>query len=119
MPVNIVSQEMLKKLNPMRQPDTLVVQEIRGLAPSFLGADRILILEEIHEPANLGTVLRCAEAFAIKEVLCVMQNACSVVLPVINGGSISSKCVCLGECCSCHIALQDAWGTCDCYHATL
>ena len=34
-----------------------------------------MILEKIDDPFSVGTILRCAEAFGIKEVLCVMQNA--------------------------------------------
>merc|ERR1712216_516433 len=43
--------------------------------PGFFGKDQILILEEVHDPCNLGTILRCAEAFGIDEVHCVMRSA--------------------------------------------
>ena len=73
--MKIFTQELLKKLDPTKQPDALAVAKIPGLAPGFRGRGRNLILEEVHDSSNLGTILRCAEAFAINEVLCVMQNA--------------------------------------------
>ena len=75
--VKIFTQELLKKLDPTKQPDALAVAKIPGLAPGFRGRGRNLILEEVHDSSNLGTILRCAEAFGIKEVFCVMQNTSS------------------------------------------
>ena len=74
-PVKIFTQELLRKLHPAKQPDALAVAKISGLAPVALGKSPTLILEEVHDSFNLGTILRCAEAFGIKHVLCVIQNA--------------------------------------------
>merc|ERR1712113_1166113 len=57
-----------------KQLSSSAVAKIPCLASGCLGEDRMLILEEVQSSSNLGTILRCAEAFGIKEVLCIMQN---------------------------------------------
>ena len=46
------------------------------------------MLEDIHDSFELGTILRCVEAFGIKGVLCVMQNVTSHLL---SGKTITSS----------------------------
>lgn len=70
-----MTQDLLKMLHPVKKPDVLAVAKIRSLIPSFLGRDQNLILEKIQDSFNFGTILRCAEAFGIMQVVCVMQNA--------------------------------------------
>merc|ERR1712193_70362 len=77
-PVKTFTQKSLKKLHPTRQPDALAVAKLPSLAPGCLGRDRILILEEIRDSFNLGKILRCAEAFGITEVFCIMQDAAAL-----------------------------------------
>lgn len=64
-PVKIFTQELLKKLHPVKRPDALAVAQISSLAPGFVRRDQILILEGINDPFHLGTILRCAEAFGL------------------------------------------------------
>jgi len=70
-PVRIFTQELLKK----PQPEALAVVKIPRAPLEFGGKKLILILEEMYDYFNLGPILRCAEAFGIKEVCCVTQDA--------------------------------------------
>ena len=60
-----ITQELVKKLDPTKRPDVFGVAKIPSLALGFLGRDRILMLEDMHNSFELGTTLRCAEAFGI------------------------------------------------------
>ena len=74
-PVKIFTQEIQKKLHSTKQLEALLVMKISTSTAGFLGRGQILILEEIHDAFNLGTILRCAEAFRIKHVIFIMENA--------------------------------------------
>ncbi|GAB5368659.1 hypothetical protein AAMO2058_001338700, partial [Amorphochlora amoebiformis] len=39
---------------------------------------RILLLEDIQDPGNLGTIFRCAEAFGFLDVICVMSSETAI-----------------------------------------
>merc|ERR1712186_38574 len=60
------------------QPKGLTLFENMAMStipPVFPVRVHMLILEEIADAWNLGKILRCAEAFGVKEVLFILQNA--------------------------------------------
>eukprot|EP00746_Dinoflagellata_sp_MGD_P077222 gnl/MRDRNA2_/MRDRNA2_310094_c0_seq1.p1 gnl/MRDRNA2_/MRDRNA2_310094_c0~~gnl/MRDRNA2_/MRDRNA2_310094_c0_seq1.p1 ORF type:complete len:160 (-),score=38.82 gnl/MRDRNA2_/MRDRNA2_310094_c0_seq1:37-462(-) len=71
LPAKILAQALLNKLRLRKQPQAKILNN----APLSLSRNRILILEEVHNFFNLGMILKCAEVFRIKEVLCVVQSA--------------------------------------------
>merc|ERR1712151_960728 len=68
------TQDWPKESHAKRQLGRLSVASIPKSAFASKLRDRILILEELHDSSNLRKALRCAEAFGIGEVLCVLQN---------------------------------------------
>uniref|UniRef100_A0A7S2TK57 tRNA/rRNA methyltransferase SpoU type domain-containing protein n=1 Tax=Lotharella oceanica TaxID=641309 RepID=A0A7S2TK57_9EUKA len=73
----MLTQGLMKKLFPSGKcPDAVGVATtpILSLESVGLGNSKSLILEDIQDPGNLGTMLRCAEAFGVTHVLCVMTN---------------------------------------------
>ncbi|MBN2604692.1 MAG: RNA methyltransferase [Bacilli bacterium] len=69
-----VSRVVLEKLTKTQNPQN-VVCVCRKLAEKEL-SDRVLILEEIQDPGNLGTLLRSALAFGFETV--VLDNSVDV-----------------------------------------
>ena len=74
-PLNIVSEEVLKKLSSNVNPEGVVFiakmdeEEVKG-------ANKILYLDEINDPGNLGTLIRTALAFSYDLVI-VSENSVS------------------------------------------
>ncbi len=55
----------------------------------FDASGKVLILEEVQDPSNLGTVMRCAEALGIKAIV-LCQNCCDPYSPKVTRGSMGA-----------------------------
>ena len=72
----LVSEEIIKKLASTVSPEGIVfISKIR----SFEGQEfnKILYLDEINDPGNLGTLIRTALAFSYDAVI-TSENSCSI-----------------------------------------
>merc|ERR1712187_988264 len=67
------AQDLLGKLQLESKLDTLGVAN--SPSPPSVSWGNMLVLDNVHKFSNLGTIMRCAEAFGIKEVACIMQDA--------------------------------------------
>lgn len=56
-------------------PENCQEQGIESLTPPFYEADCLLVLDGIQDPGNLGTLLRSAVAFGVKQVLLIAPSA--------------------------------------------
>lgn len=67
-PVNIVSEDVIKKLSFTKSP-----QPIIGVCIYFnnevLLNNRVLLLDNLQDPGNIGTILRSALAFNVNEIV--------------------------------------------------
>ena len=75
-PQYIIGEEILQKISEEKTPQGVVaVCELLKKNDKF--SDRILYLDDISDPGNLGTLLRTALAFGYNTVL-LSKNSCSI-----------------------------------------
>lgn len=68
-PTTYVTKEVLKKLSSMESPsNVMAVVEKRKEEVNY--GEKILILDRIQDPGNLGTIIRSAVAFNIDTIIC-------------------------------------------------
>ncbi len=75
----ILTSKLFRELSEMESPDGIMAVCQGGLEKNFKGqaeAGRVLILDRIRDPGNLGTLLRSAEAFNFKTVICL--DSCDI-----------------------------------------
>lgn len=65
-PTNIVSREVLKYISSLETPT--VIGLAKKKTEDKIG-DRVIILEDIQDPGNLGTIIRSAVAFNIDTII--------------------------------------------------
>ncbi len=84
----LISENVLQKITTTKHPQPIIAhikkpQKLSSLAIEEIANDpksRILILEEIQDPGNLGTILRTAKAFSFDLVI-LSKNSCNVYNP--------------------------------------
>ena len=72
----IVNEEILRKIAFTMNPQS-VVAVCKMSSEKPVQSDRILYLDDVSDPGNLGTILRTALAFGYNDIL-LSQNCCSV-----------------------------------------
>ena len=68
-PVLYVSKEVLKKLSSVESPSNVMAVVYKRKDVNILG-EKVLILDRIQDPGNLGTMIRSAVAFNIDTIIC-------------------------------------------------
>lgn len=71
--VTTVTPKEMERLSLLTTPsNTLAVVEIprRTLRPAALADQLVLALDEVQNPGNLGTIIRLADWFGIREIVC-------------------------------------------------
>lgn len=64
----VISNDLFNKISTMKNPEGVsAVVKIPKSNP--IKSDRILLLDHIQDPGNLGTMVRSAEAFGFKDIL--------------------------------------------------
>ena len=71
----IVSEEVLKKISSNVNPEVVFIADIKEIAPKKL--DKILYLDHISDPGNMGTIIRTALAFSLDLVL-ISEDSVSI-----------------------------------------
>lgn len=68
LPINYVTIEVMKKITSLKTPSNIlgICKIQNGLKP--LG-NRLLILDGIQDPGNLGTIIRSASAFSVDTII--------------------------------------------------
>jgi TrmH family RNA methyltransferase len=77
----IVTAEELKKVSLLQTPqEVLAVVEMREIefTPQILNDQFTIVLDGIQDPGNLGTILRIADWYGIKNIVC--SNDCVAIL---------------------------------------
>lgn len=75
----IVSEQVMKKISDVKDFSGFVVFiKIIKSRINFSLAQTVFVLDNIQDPANAGTILRCASAFGVQNIVftgnCVKQN---------------------------------------------
>jgi len=68
-PTTYVSKEVLKKISSLDTPSKVMAVVEKRTDTTNLG-EKILILDKIQDPGNLGTIIRSAVAFNIDTIIC-------------------------------------------------
>jgi TrmH family RNA methyltransferase len=67
------AREELKKLSALQTPpEVMAVVKIPDtvFAPEILKSDLTLVFDQVRDPGNLGTIIRTADWFGIKNIIC-------------------------------------------------
>lgn len=80
---NYVSENVLKYISELETPQPIVGICYKKKEEELLG-NRILILENIQDPGNLGTIIRSAAAFNIDTIIISLNNVDLYNLKVIR-----------------------------------
>lgn len=87
-PTLLVSDEVLIKLHPHHKLDDVAVVKVNEAQP--ITTKQVLVLDEVKDPGNMGSILRSALNFGISDVVitpgCVDVNSHKVI--VASAGSI-------------------------------
>lgn len=70
----LVTEEILKKITGLVQPEPMAAELPLPSSADLTQAERVLVLDQINDPGNLGTLLRTALAFGWDGVF-IMENS--------------------------------------------
>jgi len=72
----LVSHEVLKSLSDTESPQGVVAEVVKcEQAPLSMDRGKLLVLENVQDPGNVGTLIRTADAFGFAGVICVGETA--------------------------------------------
>lgn len=71
----VVSSEVLKSLSDTGTPQGVVAEVVRTKEHIQLDQGKFLILENVQDPGNVGTMIRTADAAGFSAVLCLGDTA--------------------------------------------
>lgn len=72
-----ISEDDLEKISSLSQPNAIlaVCNYFEDVKPSIdLGKEFSFYLDDIRDPGNLGTIIRIADWFGVKEIFCSKQS---------------------------------------------
>ena len=92
-PLKTASNRVLKQISTTTSPPGIAAC-VRWKNPEFSAAstavfDRLLVLDEVRDPGNLGTLIRTAEWFGIDGILCG-EKSLEVINPKVVRGSMGA-----------------------------
>lgn len=87
----IISTKEMGQISALKNPsEILVVFEIPSLSDSSNSVkDFIIALDDIHDPGNLGTIIRTADWFGINNIVC-SENSVDVYNPKVVQATMGS-----------------------------
>ena len=83
-PVTVVSRNVMKKISTMDTPSN-VIALCRKIKSENIGK-KILLLDEIQDPGNLGTIIRSSVAFGIDTII-LSENTVDLYNPKVLRGT--------------------------------
>lgn len=69
-PFVFVSDAELKKMSLLKTPNTVVAIFYKPTLPDYVSNGITLVLDEINDPGNLGTIIRLCDWFGITNLIC-------------------------------------------------
>jgi TrmH family RNA methyltransferase len=75
--VVIIEAWELKKISALEQPNQVLAVVVYPDSPVQIGPDTewVLALDQIQDPGNLGTIIRTADWFGVKKIVCSLDTA--------------------------------------------
>jgi TrmH family RNA methyltransferase len=84
-----VSENQLSQITALKQPnDCLAIFEMKETT-SVINSDLILVLDDISDPGNLGTIIRLCDWFGVKNIVC-SPNTVDVYNPKVVQATMGS-----------------------------
>ena len=74
LPVIIVSNEVMKKISFTKSPQSIMAKCKIKKEKELVDGKRYLILDDLQDPGNIGTLIRTALAFSIDQI--ILSNNC-------------------------------------------
>jgi len=75
-PLQEVLPHELEKMSALHTPNqVLAVFEKLAPAPVIVAGNISLVLDDIQDPGNMGTIIRIADWFGVKNIICSMHSA--------------------------------------------
>ncbi|MDO4595023.1 MAG: RNA methyltransferase [Tissierellia bacterium] len=68
-----LKDNLFKKLSELKNPEGIMAR-VEFNTQKQISSDKILILDNINDPGNIGTIIRSAEAFGFKDI--ILYNNC-------------------------------------------
>ncbi|MGN6438564.1 MAG: TrmH family RNA methyltransferase [Agriterribacter sp.] len=69
--ITVVEEHELQKISALSTPNQVLAIVVKNPLKSFLATDGItLMLDNIQDPGNMGTIVRIADWFGIKNIVC-------------------------------------------------
>lgn len=81
LPIVTVTEEVMKKLTMMETPSTIMALCHKKEMNSDFGS-RLLLLDEIQDPGNLGTIIRSSKAFHVDTIV-LGEKCCDLYNPKV------------------------------------
>ena len=75
-PQYIVNEEIMEKISSSKSPQGIVTV-CKTLKEKDITSNKVLYLDDVSDPGNLGTILRTALAFGFNDVI-LSRNCCSI-----------------------------------------
>lgn len=91
--INIVTEDIMRYISDTQDPQGIVfvckINENELLTNIELNKEKFIILENIQDPSNLGTMLRTIKAFNISSVI-LSSDCCDIYNPKVLRGSMGA-----------------------------
>ncbi|MCL2827415.1 MAG: RNA methyltransferase [Oscillospiraceae bacterium] len=71
----LVPAELLTYISPLKSPQPILFACKKAPQVPLEGADRVLILDGLQDPGNVGTLIRSASAFYVDQVILTGESA--------------------------------------------
>jgi len=71
----LVPGELLAYISPLQHPQPILFACKKRIQTPLEGADRVLILDGVQDPGNVGTLIRSASAFYVDQVILAGDSA--------------------------------------------
>lgn len=89
--LNIISEEELKKISTQNNPNNVLViaKQLKSNKIEFENNKPIIVIDEIKDPGNLGTIIRTMDWFGLKNLVC-SDNSVDIYNPKVIQSSMGS-----------------------------
>lgn len=71
----VITAPELERISFLTTPNQVLALFEKPEFPAITGKSLILLLDRIQDPGNLGTIIRCADWFGIRQVVCSPETA--------------------------------------------
>ncbi|MFT3947970.1 MAG: RNA methyltransferase [Agriterribacter sp.] len=89
--LTIISEDDLKKISALPSPNQAlaIVQKKATSFPGITPGENIVMLDEIQDPGNMGTIIRIADWFGITKIIC-STNCADIYNPKVIQSTMGS-----------------------------